>query len=65
VLYFVAAHLAPAIAWAAVADPHGVAGSFYHARIVAIVHSSRSAGSRVLDAASMLVVLRDAFKRRF
>ena len=39
VLYFGAAHLAIAVAFAAVAvDPRGVAGFFYHARILAMVH---------------------------
>jgi hypothetical protein len=39
VLYFASAHLALALAFAAVAiDPRGVAGFFYHARMLAIVH---------------------------
>jgi len=39
VLYFGVAHIAMALAFAAVAaDPRGVAGFFYHARMVAIVH---------------------------
>ncbi|TDI25050.1 MAG: hypothetical protein E2P06_05760 [Acidobacteria bacterium] len=39
VLYFAFAHIALAVAFAAVAfDPVAVAGFFYHARIVAIVH---------------------------
>jgi hypothetical protein len=39
VLYFAAAHLALLLAFGAIAvDPHGVAGFFYHARMLAIVH---------------------------
>jgi hypothetical protein len=39
VLYFAAAHLALAVALAAVAvDPRGVAGFFYHPRMLGIVH---------------------------
>ena len=39
VLYFAFAHVALAAAFAAIAfDPVAVAGFFYHARIVAIVH---------------------------
>ena len=39
VLYFGAAHVALAVAFAAVAlDPRGVSGFFYHARMLAIVH---------------------------
>lgn len=39
ILYFGFAHLALAAAFAAVAlDPRGIAGFFYHARMVAIVH---------------------------
>ncbi len=39
VLYFAAAHLALALAFTAVAlDPRGVAGFFYHSRMLAIVH---------------------------
>ena len=39
VLYFAFAHIALAVAFAAVAfDPVAVAGFFYHARIVAIIH---------------------------
>lgn len=39
VLYFVAAHVALAVAFAAVAiDPRGVAGFFYHSRMLGIVH---------------------------
>lgn len=39
VLYFAAAHVALAAAFAAVAiDPRGVAGFFYHARMLAVVH---------------------------
>ncbi len=39
VLYFSAAHLSLAVAFAAVAvDPRGVAGFFYHARMLGIVH---------------------------
>lgn len=38
-LYFGFAHLCLAVAFAAVAlDPHGVAGFFYHPRMVAVVH---------------------------
>jgi hypothetical protein len=38
-LYFAAARVTLAAAFAAVAlDPHSVAGFFYHTRIVAIVH---------------------------
>ncbi len=39
VLYFAAAHLALTLAFTAVAlDPRGVAGFFYHSRMLAIVH---------------------------
>jgi hypothetical protein len=39
VLYFSVSHVAFALAWLAVAiDPRGVAGFFYHARMLAIVH---------------------------
>lgn len=39
ILYFGTAHLALALAFAAVAiDPRGVAGFFYHSRMLAIVH---------------------------
>ncbi len=39
ILYFGVSHIALAIAFAAVAaDPRGVAGFFYHARMLAIVH---------------------------
>ena len=39
ILYFALSHAALATAWAAVAaDPLGVAGFFYHARMLAVVH---------------------------
>jgi len=39
ILYFATAHIALAIAFAAIAiDPRGVAGFFYHSRMLAIVH---------------------------
>src|SRR6185503_7843074 len=39
VLYFGVAHVALALAFAAVAaDPRGVSGFFYHARMLAVVH---------------------------
>jgi hypothetical protein len=39
ILYFATAHVALTLAFAAVAlDPRGIAGFFYHARMVAIVH---------------------------
>src|SRR3954469_20234319 len=65
-LYFGVAHVALAIAFAAVAlDPRGVSGFFYHSRMLAIVHLVTLGWITASILGSLYVVGPIAFRVRF